>query len=505
MAYDKRSAIALFTVLVIIAIATSFFITSGSIIDTDPTTYVIVPLLMLPLFCIFIAKNKIIPEVDKRSVKLGVLVFVIFIALTIYLRYSLSFLFLSYRVDMLLFPLFILSMALLLFGFENLGRFKELMVYALLASPLIFIPFIAWNQGFAVANTVAIYAVAKPFLPSISYTPPITISTPLYRIGIGEACVGVGILIAMLLFMLPLAYLYEGTRLRKAIWVISGFVLLLVLNFMRMLGIMMAWFVYGPSNAVLLVHLFVGILLFYIAIIVMMLLAGRYSLRIKPIGTTKGKKAIHSKGEVPRLAVALAVLFSLVYFAFTYYYSGAYDVSPVYLLGNTGAHFNNSTIGSIAYSLINYSGFSARLNLYGNTGAVLLLSKGNLSAPILVYITYPNNSINKQLIKNNVLEGKLYLSDSHGISGTLYGYESNGTAFTMYNTEVPDISTSQYSSQTFSIYILAPTSVGSQIGCSNAYDEFYAHLLNIFNPSMYNLQFASGQLSLYCAFDRLIK
>ena len=71
----EKIYIAVFVLSILIMLANSFFATPSSILDTDPSTYIIVPIVMLPLFSIFIFKNKINPKakrldllVDRKSV-----------------------------------------------------------------------------------------------------------------------------------------------------------------------------------------------------------------------------------------------------------------------------------------------------------------------------------------------------------------------------------------------------------------------------------------------------
>ena len=233
---SKYLGVLLFVLLVIAGIATSLYITQTSITDVDPSTYIIVPTIMLPLFAVFIFKKEVIAKVGLRDIALGIAAFAILLIATAFLRFEFSYLFLSYRLDMLLFPLYIVSVVLLVFGSGSVGRFKSIMAYSLLASPLLLIPFIEANQGFAVFNTMLIYFIAKVFVHNIGYIAPVTIASKGLQLGIGQACVGVGVLIGIVLFLIPLAYLYEGRTRDKVLWVLSGFLMLFFFNIIRMLS-----------------------------------------------------------------------------------------------------------------------------------------------------------------------------------------------------------------------------------------------------------------------------
>ena len=103
-------------------------------------------MLMIPLFALFMMKENIAPKTDMRSLALGAILFLLFIVLGQYFRNYLSYLFFSYRIDMLLFPIAIFSLAALLFGSGNLKKFSFLAIYALFASPLLLLPVIGLNR-----------------------------------------------------------------------------------------------------------------------------------------------------------------------------------------------------------------------------------------------------------------------------------------------------------------------------------------------------------------------
>jgi exosortase/archaeosortase family protein len=502
--YDKRIGIALFAVLIAVAIGSSFYITPLSISDSDPSTYVIVPLLMLLLFAMFTAKEKIKPEVKRKDILIGLFVFLLLILITVYLRFELSYLFISYRIDMLLFPLLIATLAIVLFGLKNLDKFRAMAIYALLASSLLMTPFIEANQGFAVFNTVVVYSVARVFIHNLSYIPPITITANGYQVGIGQTCVGIGVLIAIVLFLLPIAYLYEGSVKRKVLWIASGFALLLLLNIIRMFSIATAWLIYGPSNAILGIHIFAGILLFYLSIIAMILLSGRYGLSI---GVGKKTKETRSKGKTYyKMGIVAAVLIAFAYFAFTYNYSSALDVSQIYLNNNMKPEFNATNVAFLFQSVLNTSGFNSTLRLNGNNGAAVLLWGNGIgkSDPLLAYITYPNGTFNSEIAYRNDTLGVLYLLNNRGLSGTVYDVESNGTEFLVYNTGIPYSLPGRDVSSKLSVYLILPVEEVGNVACHGGYDVFYTDLLNILNPSMYNGAARTKMIEGYCLFNKLV-
>lgn len=301
----------LLAALIAIALATSFYVTPLVISDTDPATYIIIPMLMLPLFALFFAKEPIRPEVKGPDIAIGVLLFVFLFLLASYLRSALSYLFLVYRVDLLLFPLLIAAFIVLIFGLRNLRRFAPLLIYALFASPLLLLPIINSNASFAALNTQIVYGILSAPIRNLTYAPPITLIANGYRIGIGESCVGIGILIATVMLLIPVAYLYEGKLRSKALWVVFGAFLLFMLNVLRMTLIAGLWILDGPTAALSTIHVFAGILLFYLAIVVAILVSSKFGLRLVP------KRRKEAKASYSSLGIVIAVVLAITYLILT--------------------------------------------------------------------------------------------------------------------------------------------------------------------------------------------
>ncbi len=248
MRYDGKLGILVFLIATVVLLSTSLFITPLAVSDADPSTYVIVPMLMLPLFVLFSLKAGADPDVGRRDVAIGSAMFAAFILLTLFLRFYFSFLFLSFRMDLLVLPLALAALAVLLFGTRNLGKFRGVILYALFASPPVLFLLLESYNAFTSINSVIVYGLLRPFVAGVKYVAPITISANGYNIGIGQACVSIGIFIALALFLVPVAYLYDGKDSKKAAWVASGVALLFAFNIFRMLFVSYEWLAYGPSE-----------------------------------------------------------------------------------------------------------------------------------------------------------------------------------------------------------------------------------------------------------------
>ncbi len=338
----KILGIAIIFVAFLITAFGSLAVTNLSILDTDASTYVIVVMLMLFVFICFSAKEDLNFEYKKRNILYSALVFLIYLLLLSYLRVTLSSAFLSYRIDALLLPLPLFSFIMLVFGTSGAKRLWPLIIYAAFASPLILMPLLNLNSAFASLNAVFVYDLIKGIGVPVSKV-GLTISSVVGSgITISTTCVSIGTFVAFIMFLLPLAYLYEGEPKDKIYWVLSGVILILFLNLVRMVSISLVWVFFGISNAVNIFHAFAGQLLFYIAIIIMVLIAYKYGLEIKRskksgIKARRVHDAIDKRAIIP---IIVALAFALVALGFNSGYTNSV-YAPAILFSK------NSTINQI--------------------------------------------------------------------------------------------------------------------------------------------------------------
>jgi exosortase/archaeosortase family protein len=315
----------------------SFWITNPSILDTDPSTYIIVVMLMLLLFIVFSYKERLEFKYSKRNILWALLVFLLYVVILSVLRVSLSYAFISYRLDGLIFPVLIASFILLIYGFEGIRKLWPILVYAAFASPLILMPILSLNGAFANLNAALVYWFVK--LAGVSASKAgLTISSAAgSSITISTTCVSIGTFIAFILFLIPLAYLYDGKAANKLYWVLIGVLLILVLNLFRMLLVTFIWAYYGIGSAVNTFHLFAGQLIFYAAIVAMILITGRFGLWLGR--RTKTKKTDRKKREQKLdrnwhlIAILCIIMVSATLFL-SYDYLNAVYAPPLLFSGN---------------------------------------------------------------------------------------------------------------------------------------------------------------------------
>ncbi len=486
MRYNRKIAGLLLAVAVVLLLATSLYITPATVSDTDPSTYVIAPTLMLPLFILFSLKSSPNPVLSKRSTAIGVAAFASFVVLIVLTRLYFTLFFISFRVDMLLMPLAIVALVSLLFGTENLARFRGVMIYALLASPLVLYPLLAQFNAFTQFNSGLVYLMLKPFVQGVQYSAPITISANGYSIGIGQACVSIGIFISLALFLIPVAYFYDGEDKKKAMWVVSGVALLFVLNIARMLGISLFWLAYGPNSTALLIHKFIGVLLFYISIVVLILVAGFYGMRVKKLQRHREKRAARNANPLP---VAAAFLFCALYVLLTLNYSTALAVSPLALRSSIQFNYSNPLMASAVQTLVKNSNFSS-ISIASQNGTSLFLTLSNKTInqtnPMLLFLSEPNATFFNELKVKNKALGEMSFFNTRGTEERVLDLVSNNTEFLVYNTNLW-LTLANSTAVIAGAYLIIPSNdlVTNQTAC-NSYNAAYTLLYNLPTQSTYN-------------------
>lgn len=506
MRYDGKLGILVFLIATVVLLSTSLFITPLAVSDADPSTYVIVPMLMLPLFVLFSLKAGADPDVGRRDVAIGSAMFAAFILLTLFLRLYFSFLFLSFRMDLLVLPLALAALAVLLFGTRNIRKFRGVILYALFASPPVLFLLLESYNAFTSINSVIVYGLLRPFVAGVKYVAPITISANGYNIGIGQACVSIGIFIALALFLVPVAYLYDGKDSKKAVWVASGVALLFAFNIFRMLFVSYEWLAYGPSDIIALVHATAGVFLFYAAIIVMVLAAGAYGLSLGAKAEPRRKRKQKGGAGPWPTAVVLALAFALVYAGTTLGYSGALVVSPLALANGVAFNFSNAGIAHSVSGIVGGRGFNYSV-VPGQDGTYVFFDLSNRtinsSEPAVLLVARPGLNITGSIESNSTVEGRFGFLNANGASEEVDDVISNGTEFFLYHTVMP-LSLGDMSTSIADVYVILPGSAVRGSACAAGYDPIYAVALNAFNAESYNGTERDGALKALCISEGIV-
>ncbi len=476
----------LFAVLIAISILYMLSFTNLTITDTDPSTYVIIPIIMLPIFGFFYIKKNIKIDIKRNDVIFGVSLFVISILLSLYLRIFLSFMFFTYRIDLIILPLILISLISLLFGIKNIKKFYFLFLYSIFASPLLLIVILKQNILFTIINTKIVYGILSVFFKGIVYSAPITIIANGYHIGIGESCVGLGLLIAIAFLLIPVAFFYDGKIKKKIFWIVFGVLLMLLLNIFRMSFIAFDWILNGPTSALSLFHEFAGIILFYISIIIVLLLQGKFGLSIPKIQNKK----INKVNNFLIMGIIFAVILSVVYMISYFPYNPIY-ISPYASLSS------NTSIGIKGLlNSINGSGYSEEILNYNNKSYAIGLVNSTLGINTTqpVVISYSNSSYNYKNVPNIITYEK-------GVTGNMYFVNSSNNSFVVFEEIIPYNITSNEYGVTNMYFVIPESSLNNSI-CNN--NQLVQSLNNLLFLRFYNNTVTNSFGNAYCIINKVV-
>ena len=439
----------------VIAIANSLSITQFQVSDTNPMTYVIVVMLMSLLFIIFYMKDdKLQVTLRRADLAIASAVFVAYIILLSYSKVALSFIFMSYRVDAFLFIFVLAAIILAVFGTPGLKRMKFLLFYILFASPLLLMPVTNLDASFTMLNAGVVFNTLRLAGVSVVQDGIKIIGASTGTISIASTCADIGAFIALFMFLLPLAYLYDGKPGRKALWVVSGIALMFVLNILRMFSIALVWAFYGIGTAISTVHLFIGQIIFYATIIIMMLIAYKFGLQIPKAQRNEHRASHRSKPSPNRIAASayaipasFAFAFGVIAFAITLPYSGY--ISPSAYTFNSSTTVNYAALGEGVLSILTNSRQNVtELSIIGADYAFSLGSSKNTSNLTYVIVNYtrepetgaPNIAYSKVLRSSAILFNNgitlhtgTVISENHTFVVNYFSipYYTNGTAVTL--------------------------------------------------------------------------
>ena len=415
----------------------SILVTNPSVTDTDPSTYIIVVMLMIFFFIIFSLKEDLKLNYKDKNLIYGVLVFIFYAMLLFYSRVSLSYLFQVFRVDALLFPLLLLSFILIIFGVEGAKRMRYVALFAIFASPVILLPLLEQNSIFANINATLVYGVLLLLGIPVAKAGLVITAPSSASITISTTCVSLGTFVALIMFLAPVAYLYYGSNKKRVFWIFSGFLLSVILNFIRMLTIAGVWAFEGLDSAVNVFHLFGGQLIFYLVIIFMVLLAGKFGMRIKKI-----PKNAFADLELPGLKdskllrpIVIVIVLGILIFLFSLQYNSAAYVPVIF--------FNkNLSIDSVrefaitSKPLQNAHTFVIQLGKFEDNSLVYVLLKNTTKTYVYTGI-FPKPTIGRITVKYDSISNIHSFVLQNGITITSAVVRSENHSFIMNYFSLP--------------------------------------------------------------------
>ncbi len=423
----NNKLIGMIAVLVAFAIGSYNIITSTNlnIQDTNPTSYIIVVMLMIFLFLIFSLKENLEFKFNLKNIIFGSSVFFSYILIISYLRIISSFKFYIYRFDALLLPLFLSSLIIIIFGIGGFKKLKSVIIYSMFASPLILIPLISFNSLFTLINAQIIYHFLRLLQIPVSNSGLVISSLFNHTttgITISKTCTDIGAFLALIMFLIPISYLFKGKLKNKIIWISSGIILLFIFNIIRMFSIALIWFYYGIVNALILFHALAGPILFYIIIIILILFSYKFKLYIPKINLRYFKIKYDFYLLIPIILILIFGLFNLFFLSnhISQKISPTQFTNYISLNNSLNITLNLETMNNLKYTNKNITQLGA-VKLNNITGLSYALKNKTNNA--FIFVSLQNN---KNFVFNKSNQTFYYvLNDGVSISSYIIKYNNS--------------------------------------------------------------------------------
>ncbi|MCL5680065.1 MAG: exosortase/archaeosortase family protein [Candidatus Marsarchaeota archaeon] len=507
-------ATAILLLVFVIASYNSISVTNFSISDSDPSGYIIVPMLMLLVFIVFSFKEKLSIKYSLRNIAYGLILAAVYFVVYAYANVSLSFLFETYRIDAIMFPILLSSFAVMLFGTDGLNKLKPAIIFSLFASPLLLMPILNLSYIWTSFNAYSVFNVIKILGAPVLRHGIVISGASGSAISIASTCADIAAFIGMLMFLIPVAYVYNGPIKKRVMWVVSSMLLLFVLNIARMSAIAMVWAYYGLSAALNTVHLFIGQLLFDITLIVMILLAPKFAMYIrapvprKPNTKTNRKRMAdlrHSTDHRFFIPVITSIILAVLVLLFTLPLQGYSYISPFAFATSTNSMSNSSVISSYdsivlhSNSSIKSLTFSGKAELFGvyksndiNTSASSFLFINTTAKPSLP-------AINQVALGNIIVHREE--ATSSGITINAYVTNSEGKLFQINYVSIPNRVFGNYTvaNMEFVSLLNSTSNISSCKASAGTIPSIYSYIYNALHASFSNSDSAIFCPALYSA------
>lgn len=254
--------------------------------DRDPSTYVGIVIFMLFIQLLFFPKPDLHPSKCPLNIVLGSIFLLSSILILMFLPEIFSLNFWYLRIDFLSMALFLMGSLIILFGVRALRSLKYTLLYAFLACTIFALPILYIQPTFTDTTSNAVHFFLRLIGMDIWRGEGNVFISPHAEqpIIIAPACTALTALLGLAVFLLPFLYFFKGKVTDKAKWFLSGIILMLMLNFLRIFLIVFVWYNFGLGDAIKVFHSSSGVVLFNIALIAMFISFPKFGLSIDGVG-----------------------------------------------------------------------------------------------------------------------------------------------------------------------------------------------------------------------------
>lgn len=229
------------------------------------------------------------------------------------------------RFDALSLPLVMTASFSLLFGVRSLVVLWPAVAYSLLAWPLpasALVELLSGPVTVLTSSAIDLLLAATPSGPgAVRQGTDLLVTVSGLRgdfeVAVTSACSGLSGMLGILVVGAGLLYMYDGRLRSRLAWLAAGLVMVLVLNVVRILGLIAAGGLFGPRVALDVLHPYVGLVVLNVVLALMLATAARFGLVRRAIRAQATDNPLHEPGPHQRgrhrlLALRAAALMTTV-------------------------------------------------------------------------------------------------------------------------------------------------------------------------------------------------
>jgi len=321
----RRAALA----VAVVAVAFHYSLTTlvRSLKDETPLAYLgLVPFIALVLGASAMRPERDDPPIHDRQLDylLGIPMLLAALTFVVVQPIRMSTLFWLCRLDLLALPLFAAGTITLIFGVRTLWRLRLAVLFLLLAWPLPYTTLLTnWLTAFTGSTLhglnlmldVAHVAAKDPSQGSGFYT--VSHGAKSFPVSVASACSGVNGIVGYLLVAVAFLSVVTGTWIGKIAWLALGLVAVWMSNVVRIFAILAVGHRWGETLAIDVLHPVAGLVMFNLVIGVLVLVMGRFGLRVTGTPTiSREEVGPYVTRAVPKLRVATSILIASAAFGY---------------------------------------------------------------------------------------------------------------------------------------------------------------------------------------------
>ena len=256
-------------------------------LDTPLAHLALVPFISIGL-AVAVRSRNAGPDIHDRQLDwiLGLFLVAVAFVASVILPARLSSQFWIWRIDLLTMPLFIAGVITLLFGTRTLWKYRAAVLFLFLAWPY---PYsLVLDKWLGEFTQTTIWALDRA-LSRIDLASRVQGSESVFEVtkngfnvqmSVASACSGANGLVGFVLVAGAFLVVVRGSKTRKALWLVSGAMLVWVLNVVRILVIFWSAGQWGERVAIDGFHPYVGLVVFNLAVLIMVVLLRPFGLRM---------------------------------------------------------------------------------------------------------------------------------------------------------------------------------------------------------------------------------